>query len=266
MLSIELCNSDDFLSLTNEARQLYFYINLSADDDGFVGNALTVAKIIEIDKKYLDELCEKNYLIKFPGGVYAVKHWCVHNQIRKDRRTPTQYVKEARMLEIDDKVYVFKDEKKLNGESLFFDNHLTTQISSDERSEDELKEEKKRENKNNSDQRSQSVGGETDVENSVENSAENLTSFYEEADKEEDGLTPRGFENFSPSEKAEYRRLASRIQLFFLTAHKMKECDGFIIYNNEHRWRGINGESVKDNLPRYMEGWMEYGEKFYEQS
>ena len=149
MLSIEICTSDSFLELTEEARQLYFYINLYADDDGFVGNTTAVTKMIGIAKRFLDELCQNEYLIGFPGGVYAVRHWCIHNQLRKDRYTPTQYVKEARMLKIVDRIYVFKDEND-SDETPLFGNRLATQISSDERSEDELKEEEKRENTNNS--------------------------------------------------------------------------------------------------------------------
>ena len=266
MLSIELCNSDDFLSLTNEARQLYFYINLSADDDGFTGKAKSLTRHLDLSESYLEELCEKKYLIKFPSGIYVVRHWYVHNQIPKDRHTPTDYIEEFKMLELVNKIYVLKEKNEKEKSSVFFGDILYTQISSDERSEDELKEEKKRENKNNSDQRSQSAGGDTDVENSVENSVENLSSPYEEANKENDVLTKLGFENLNYSETAEYRRLVSKIQLFFLADNKVKEADEFIKYNDRHLWRGINGENVKTNLPRYMEGWMEYGEKFYEQS
>ena len=172
MLSIELCNSDGFLNLTNEARLLYFYINLSADDDGFTSKVKSLTRYLDLSESYLEELCEKNYLIKFPGGTYVVRHWYVHNQIPKDRHTPTDYIEEFKMLELVNKIYVLKEKNEEEKSSVFFGNILYTQISSDERSEDELKEEKKRENKNNSDQRR--LSGEngtssTNVENFVEN-------------------------------------------------------------------------------------------------
>ena len=144
MLSIDLCTSDKFLDLSEEARQLYFYVNLFADDDGFLGNASTVSRLVGISKRHLEELCRENYLIKFDSGAYVITHWFVHNRIRADRHTPTDFVKESKKLELVNKVYVLKEEKAASEGSVFLVDICEPQVSLDERSEDKLREEKER--------------------------------------------------------------------------------------------------------------------------
>ena len=248
MLSIELCTSDKFLNLSDEARQLYFYLNLFSDDDGFLGNASTVARLVGIPKTYLDELCGGNYIMKFDSGAYVITHWWIHNQIKKDRHTPTDFIKEIKKLELVNKIYVLKEEKEASEGPIFFGDILEPEISLDERSEDKLREEKERENKISSIEYRQSVFASEKSKN-VENSLNNQRSDSNTADKEAE----------------QYSNLIGKIRLYFISNQRLKDAEAFIDYNEKREWIGINGESVKENFPKYAKGWLEKGKEFYEE-
>lgn len=94
MFSMKIIDSDGFLDLPASAQNLYFHLNMRADDDGFVNNARMVSRIAGADASDLALLVERGYLLPFDSGVMAVAHWHLHNQIRKDRYTPTQYREE----------------------------------------------------------------------------------------------------------------------------------------------------------------------------
>jgi Asp-tRNA(Asn)/Glu-tRNA(Gln) amidotransferase C subunit len=44
----------------------------------------------------------KNYILRFENGVIVIKHWRLHNTLRKDRYTPTNYQEEFKQLGIKD--------------------------------------------------------------------------------------------------------------------------------------------------------------------
>jgi Asp-tRNA(Asn)/Glu-tRNA(Gln) amidotransferase C subunit len=48
----------------------------------------------------LKVLMAKNYIIRFESGVIVIKHWRMHNTLRKDRYTPTNFQEELKMLGI----------------------------------------------------------------------------------------------------------------------------------------------------------------------
>jgi hypothetical protein len=50
----------------------------------------------------LKVLLAKNYIIRFESGVIVIKHWRMHNTIRKDRYTPTSFQEELKQLGIKD--------------------------------------------------------------------------------------------------------------------------------------------------------------------
>ena len=91
MFSINIVNSDAFLDMPAGAQNLYFHLNMRADDDGFVNSPRMVMRIVGADEKDLALLISKGYLLSFDNGVVVITHWRVHNQLRKDRYTPTQY-------------------------------------------------------------------------------------------------------------------------------------------------------------------------------
>ena len=100
MFSKKIVDSDSFLELPTSAQNLYFHLNMRADDDGFVNNPRMVMRIVEADAEDLARLVREGFLLSFDNGVVAVTHWRIHNQLRKDRYNPTQYQEQFASLTI----------------------------------------------------------------------------------------------------------------------------------------------------------------------
>lgn len=102
MFTKKITDSDAFLELSSAAQALYFHLNQGADDDGFnnqVSNAMFKAHASVDDLKIL---MLKNFVIRFDSGVIVIKHWRMHNTLRKDRYTPTNFQEELSLLGIKD--------------------------------------------------------------------------------------------------------------------------------------------------------------------
>ena len=100
MFSKKITDCDAFTEMSSAAQALYFHLNQCADDDGFnnqVGLAMFKAHASTDDLKIL---MAKNYVIRFENGVIVIKHWRLHNTLRKDRYTPTNYQEELKQLGI----------------------------------------------------------------------------------------------------------------------------------------------------------------------
>ena len=90
MFSMDVVGSDEFLDLPASAQNLYFHLNMRADDDGFVNNARTVTRIVGSSEDDLD-LLEESGLLMIYGSVVVIRHWHVHNQINPQWYIPTRY-------------------------------------------------------------------------------------------------------------------------------------------------------------------------------
>lgn len=102
MFTKKITDDDNFTSLSASAQALYFHLNTCADDDGF-NNQVAIAMFkahASVDD--LKVLLAKNYIIRFESGVIVIKHWRMHNTIRKDRYTPTSFQEELKQLGIKD--------------------------------------------------------------------------------------------------------------------------------------------------------------------
>ena len=100
MFSKKITDSDAFIEMPASAQALYYHLNQGADDDGF-NNQIQMAMIkahASVDD--LKVLMAKNFIFKFSCGVVVVKHWRMHNTLRKDRYTPTNYQDEFRLLNV----------------------------------------------------------------------------------------------------------------------------------------------------------------------
>lgn len=100
MFSKKITDSDAFIEMSSAAQALYFHLNQSADDDGF-NNQIQMAIFrshASIDD--LKVLMMKNFIIRFENGVIVIKHWRMHNTLRKDRYTPTNFQEELALLNI----------------------------------------------------------------------------------------------------------------------------------------------------------------------
>ena len=74
MLAINIVNSDAFLDMPPGAQNLYFHLNMRADDDGFVNNPRMVMRIVGAGDGELAQLLDRGYLLSFDNGVVAVTH------------------------------------------------------------------------------------------------------------------------------------------------------------------------------------------------
>lgn len=53
------------------------------------------------------------------------------------------------------------------------------------------------------------------------------------------------------------RELRNRIALYFMKKYKTIDIDGFVDYCVDQEWIGDDGESIKDNIGKYADRWME---------
>lgn len=81
---------------------LYFHFCMEADDDGFVGNPKQVIKMVGAGDDDLKILGAKRFILGFKSGVIVIKHWWIHNTLRKDRYNITKYEDELKTLVIKD--------------------------------------------------------------------------------------------------------------------------------------------------------------------
>jgi hypothetical protein len=110
MFSLGVLETDAFLDMPLSAQALYFHLNLRADDDGFVGNPKRITQSIGANIDDLKLLVAKRFVIAFEDGVIVIKHWRMHNAIKKDRYTKTNFTEDLQMLHIKDNgSYTLKD-------------------------------------------------------------------------------------------------------------------------------------------------------------
>lgn len=140
MISSDIINTDRFISLSLGARGLYMHLNCAADDDGFISSAIRTTRGVDGTTEMLDELVDAGYLIRFDSGIYLVRHWLLHNCLKRDRYTPTICTEERDHVLIVDKVYYLDTETDCipNGSK------LEPQISIDKDSTDKDKVKPKR--------------------------------------------------------------------------------------------------------------------------
>ena len=102
MFTKKVTDSDAFTEMSSAAQALYFHLNQGADDDGF-NNQIQMAMFkAHASTDDLKILLAKNFIIRFESGVIVIKHWRMHNTIRKDRYTPTNFQEELEQLGIKD--------------------------------------------------------------------------------------------------------------------------------------------------------------------
>lgn len=99
LFSPDIVESDAFLEMPLSSQVLYFHLAMHADDDGFV-NPRTVMRILGTPVDDLRVLLAKRFLLEFENGVVVIKHWLIHNTIRKDRYKPTRYLEQKSCLKI----------------------------------------------------------------------------------------------------------------------------------------------------------------------
>ena len=100
MFTQKITESDAFLDMPLSAQALYFHLCMNADDDGFVKNPKRIARMMGANDDDFSLLILKSFVIKYETGVIVIKHWRMHNLLRKDRYNETEYLEEKSMLNI----------------------------------------------------------------------------------------------------------------------------------------------------------------------
>ena len=148
MFTQKIIDSDAFLDMPLSTQALYFHLNMRADDDGFVNNPKRIQRTVGASEDDLKLLIAKRFLLCFENGVIVIKHWRMHNTLRKDRYNPTQYQEQFALLDIkDNNAYT---EKKPNADDMAtawqpLGNQAATQRSIEKYSIDKKSKEKERE-------------------------------------------------------------------------------------------------------------------------
>ena len=102
MFTKKITDSDAFIEMSSAAQALYFHLNQGADDDGFNNQIQMAMMKAHASTDDLKILLAKNFVIRFESGVIVIKHWRMHNTIRKDRYTETTYKDELLQLKVKD--------------------------------------------------------------------------------------------------------------------------------------------------------------------
>lgn len=113
MFAKTIIDSDAFIDMPVTARLLYYDLSMRADDDGFVNSPKKIMRMIGASQDDLSILILRKFIIPFDNGIVVIKHWRIHNYIRKDTYNKTPYTDEMAMLELDEnKAYKLIDDNE----------------------------------------------------------------------------------------------------------------------------------------------------------
>lgn len=102
MFAKTIIDSDAFLDMPLSAQALYFHLSMRADDDGFINNPKKIQRMVGASDDDAKLLILKKFIIPFESGVVVIKHWRMHNYIRKDTYKETAYKEEKASLKFDE--------------------------------------------------------------------------------------------------------------------------------------------------------------------
>ena len=102
MFAKTIIDSDAFLEMPMSARLLYYDLSMRADDDGFNNSPRKVMRTVGATTDDLNILIARKFIIPFDNGVVVIKHWRIHNYIRKDTYNETPYKEQKALLEYDE--------------------------------------------------------------------------------------------------------------------------------------------------------------------
>lgn len=156
MFSKKVIDSDKFLDMPLSAQNVYFHLNMRADDDGFLNNAQKTIRMIGAAREDYEVLLSCGFIIDFGNGVCVITHWNMNNYIRCDRYKETVHQDEKNRLALTkSKIYELlekRNEAEEEEEAIDIiaeetsgipdDSILETQYSSGKVSEDKNSEDK----------------------------------------------------------------------------------------------------------------------------
>lgn len=102
MFTKKITCDERFYSMPSSTQALYFHMNMMADDDGFC-NCYSMCKLMShASEDDLRVLISKKFVIPFESGIVVIKHWRLHNILRKDRYLETTFKNEKELLSLDE--------------------------------------------------------------------------------------------------------------------------------------------------------------------
>ena len=126
MFAKTIIDSDAFLDMSVTARLLYYDLSMRADDDGFVNSPKKIMRMVGASEDDLRMLAMRKFIIPFDNGVVVIKHWRIHNYIRKDRYNETTYSEQKELLEFDENgAYRLIEKQRLTDGIPMVDQRLT---------------------------------------------------------------------------------------------------------------------------------------------
>lgn len=102
MFAKTIIDSDMFIDMPISARLLYYDLAMRADDDGFVNSPKKIMRFVGASVDDMNVLIARQFIIPFESGVVVIKHWRIHNYIRKDTYKETPYKDEKALLYLDE--------------------------------------------------------------------------------------------------------------------------------------------------------------------
>lgn len=99
MFAQGVASSDEFLDLSHSAQALYMQLNLSADDEGFIGDWKKIMRGANCSMDDVNELINQRFVLQI-DNILVVKHWLIHNNIRKERIIETSYLEQRSKIRV----------------------------------------------------------------------------------------------------------------------------------------------------------------------
>ena len=252
MVLENLIECDDFSDLPHAAQALYLHLNMTADDDGMIGNAARLMRALRISKKSLEVLVERGYVILFDSGVAAITHWLSHNRIKKDRYTPSRYRDELSELRVvDDAIYVRAERTESGADSeqkcpVSAPQVSIGKVSIGKVSSVEDSQVKERQVKDSQVKDSQ-------VKDSRGKSSEDKAG----KESEEKAKATAGVDKSSDSDGYSFGALMKDIDKYFISMYKsVSDGKAFKEYYEKRGWRSEDGRPVLREYRRFADEWM----------
>lgn len=126
MMAKSVIETDHFMDMPMSSQCLYFHLLLRADDDGFIKNPSAIRREVGCGEDDMKLLVAKQFILPFDTGVIVIRHWKIHNYIRKDMYHPTECQAERGLLTggADKTAYAPKEGVQIQGSNVIVTDSL----------------------------------------------------------------------------------------------------------------------------------------------
>ena len=171
MVSNRVIKCDKFVKMSVSARLLYINLLLDADDEGFVVNPRSTLRMTNVRRQTLDEVINGGWVLKFDfSDTLLIKHWSIHNSVRKDRIRTTFSYKEKELVKLNENgEYEWKTPEELGCQ-------LVDKCPPKRKQEQEKYKEKESKEKNGNDDVAQSA---SEAQGEISASAEEVGELFD---------------------------------------------------------------------------------------